>query len=176
MVIPAELGRRFGGNLFHSFGDFNINTGERATFTGPSTISNVISRVTGGQVSSINGVLASTIAGADLYIINPAGILFGPNATLDVSGSFHVSSADYLRLGEGGRFDAKEPANSILTSAAPSAFGFLSATPAPISVDRSTLEVPAGKTLSLVGGDIAIRGRDLIDGDYMRNNSLVAPA
>jgi filamentous hemagglutinin family protein len=86
--IGAELGRRAGGNLFHSFERFSIGTGERATFSGPDDIRNVISRVTGGARSDIDGTLASTIPGADLYFLNPVGVLFGPNARLDVQGSF----------------------------------------------------------------------------------------
>lgn len=156
ILIPADLGRQLGGNLFHSFRDFNVATGESATFTGPSTISNVIGRVTGGQASHIDGILHSEIAGADLYLINPAGILFGPNAALDVSGSFHASTADYLRLADGGRFDARDPANSVLSTAPPSAFGFLGRGTASISVGGANLSVPRGQALSLVGGSVAI--------------------
>ena len=163
MVIPADLGRQLGGNLFHSFRDFNVKTGERATFTGPSTISNVIGRVTGGQVSHIDGILGSEIQGADLYLINPAGILFGPNAALDVSGSFHASTADYLRLADGGRFDAREPANSVLTTAPPSAFGFLGRGTGSISVEGANLSVPRGRALSLVGGTVAIADKSQIE-------------
>jgi filamentous hemagglutinin family protein len=71
------------------------------TFTGPDSVKNVIGRVTGGEPSSIDGTLASTIPDADLYLLNPAGILFSPNARLDVKGSFHASTADELRLGDG---------------------------------------------------------------------------
>ena len=79
--VGAELGQVRGGNLFHSFERFNIDTGGRVTFTGPDGLRNVISRVTGGERSSINGTLASAIPGADFYLLNPAGILFG--RTLD---------------------------------------------------------------------------------------------
>ncbi|MBF0559876.1 MAG: filamentous hemagglutinin N-terminal domain-containing protein, partial [Nitrospirae bacterium] len=93
--IPASVGQQTGSNLFHSFGTFNITSAESATFSGPASIQNIISRVTGGQSSSIDGTIHSTINGADLYFINPAGIVFGANAKLDVSGSFHASTADY---------------------------------------------------------------------------------
>ena len=85
---------------------FGIATGQTATFTGPGEIKNVISRVTGGKVSSIDGKLASTVGQADLYFLNPAGVMFGPNAQLDVPGSFHVSTAHELRFGDGTRFSA----------------------------------------------------------------------
>src|SRR5690349_18971583 len=84
--IGADLGARRGANLFHSFEKFGIATGQSATFTGPGDIRNVVSRVTGGEVSNVDGKLASKVGQADLYFLNPAGILFGPNATLDVPG------------------------------------------------------------------------------------------
>ncbi len=156
-AIPAGVGRQVGANLFHSFGTFSLAGGESATFSGPASVANIIGRVTGGGVSSIDGLLRSTIAGANLYLLNPAGILFGPNAALDVSGSFYASSAHSLRLADGGRFEVATPAGSVLTSAPPAAFGFLGPAGA-ITVDRSQLTVPAGRTLALAGGDVAIGG------------------
>jgi filamentous hemagglutinin family protein len=96
-AITANLGKQVGCNLFHSFGQFGLATGESATFSGPSPISNVIGRVTDGSPSSIDDRLQSHIAGANLYLINPSSIVFGPNATLNDSGSFHASTADYLK-------------------------------------------------------------------------------
>ncbi|MCP4709233.1 MAG: filamentous hemagglutinin N-terminal domain-containing protein, partial [Planctomycetes bacterium] len=125
-IIEADYGVQTGANLFHSFTSFNLDYGELATFLGTDTVKNIISRVTGGKGSHIDGVLKSPIADADLYFINPSGIWFGPNARLDIQGSFHASTADYLRLGEMGRFDAVNPESSILTVDTPSAFGFLS--------------------------------------------------
>jgi filamentous hemagglutinin family protein len=98
--IEAGLGQQRGGNLFHSFQEFNLKNHESATFSGANTIQNVISRVTGGHASQIDGLLRSTIPDADIYFLNPYGLMFGPNARLDVSGSFHASTADYLRLGK----------------------------------------------------------------------------
>ena len=83
-----------GGNLFHSFERFNVENGGSVTFTGPSGLKNVISRVTGGERSRIDGTLASTVPNADFYFINPAGIMFGPNARIDVPASFRASTAD----------------------------------------------------------------------------------
>ncbi|HYZ31313.1 MAG TPA: filamentous hemagglutinin N-terminal domain-containing protein, partial [Crenalkalicoccus sp.] len=108
-AIGAGLGRQVGGNLFHSFARFGLATGESATFSGPASVTNIVGRVTGGQASGIDGTLRSTIAGANLVLVNPAGIVFGPNARLDVSGSFHASSADLVRLQDGGRFQATNP-------------------------------------------------------------------
>ncbi|MBI1732272.1 MAG: filamentous hemagglutinin N-terminal domain-containing protein [Gammaproteobacteria bacterium] len=154
--IPNSDGATFGSNLFHSFSVFNIALSESATFTGPAVIDNVIARVTGGSSSSIDGLLSSTIESADFWFINPAGVIFGRNASLNVDGSFHVSTADYLRLGNGGRFDATAPSDTVLTSAAPEAFGFLGQNPRPIRVNGSALEVPEGETISIVGGDVSV--------------------
>src|SRR4051794_4644507 len=156
--IGAKLGTRRGDNLFHSFEKFGIATGQAATFTGPSTIKNVISRVTGGEVSNIDGTLASKVGQADLYFLNPAGIMFGPNAKLDVPGSFHVSTAHELRFADGARFSALDKAGSGLTVAPPEAFGFLGEAPKAIQVDRSQLRLTPEKVLSLVGGDLMIDG------------------
>jgi filamentous hemagglutinin family protein len=147
-VIPDTVGQTVGPNLFHSFGLFNINTGESATFTGPSSIENVLSRVTGGSSSFIDGLLRTQFENAspNLFLLNPAGVLFGPNASLDVQGSFHVSTADYLKLGDGGRFEATNPEDSVLTVAPPEAFGFLGERqPAGIAVQGSRLQVPDGR-------------------------------
>jgi filamentous hemagglutinin family protein len=156
-AIPAEVGSTRGANLFHSFGRFSLTSSESATFTGPPAIQNIIGRVTGGEASNIDGLVRSSIGGANLYLLNPSGILFGPNARLDVSGSFYASTADYLRLSDGGRFDARNPAASTLTLAPPAAFGFLGGTPAPIGVS-GTLSVPSGKSLGLIGGKITVSG------------------
>jgi filamentous hemagglutinin family protein len=156
--IGAELGTRSGRNLFHSFERFGLRSGESATFSGPDAIRHVVGRVTGGDRSEVDGTLRSTIPGAALWLINPAGVLFGPNASLDLQGSFHVSTADELRFVDGARFSARAPSASTFTTAAPEAFGFLGAPPGAITVDRSLLQVPTGQALSLVGGDITIQG------------------
>ena len=160
-AIGPELGRQVGGNLFHSFGAFGLTQGESATFSGPASVGNVIGRVTGGAASSIDGRVSSSIPGASLYLVNPAGVVFGPNARVDVSGSFHASSADYLRLSDGARFQATNPDASTLSAAPPEAFGFLSANPRPVTVDRSTLQLPPGRTLGVVGGVVTIGGGTL---------------
>jgi len=156
-AIANTLGQQVGANLFHSFSQFNLVAGDIATFSGLAGTANIIGRVTGGSASSIDGTLKSTIAGANLWLINPRGIAFGPHARLDLQGSFHASTASYLKLGANGRFDAANPGASVLTIDAPVAFGFLGA-PAPITLNRSELKVPLGATLSLVGGDITATG------------------
>jgi filamentous hemagglutinin family protein len=160
-AINSGLGQTRGGNLFHSFSQFNLNSGERATFSGPASIANIICRVTGGTASSIDGTISSSINGANLYFLNPAGIVFGPNASLDVTGSFHATTADYLKLGPSGRFEAAVSGATNLTTDPPSAFGFLNSNPASIGVNGAFLAVPQGKSISLVSGGIAVTNGNL---------------
>ena len=170
--IKAKFGKQSGANLFHSFEQFNVHKGESATFSGPDSVQNILSRVSGGSASWIDGKLGLTVPDANLYFLNPAGVMFGPNASLDLTGSFHVSTADYLRMGENDRFYARPQEKEILSVARPAAFGFLNPPFAKggisvegkgqISADQwdgkpSGLAVSEGKTLSLVGGDIEIR-------------------
>jgi filamentous hemagglutinin family protein len=158
-TIPATAGTQVGGNLFHSFTTFNLLSGESATFSGPTTVATVIARVTGGDPSQVNGPLGCTIPGADLYLLNPAGILFGPQAKLDLSGSFYASTATSLALGETGRVDTVHPEQDLLTMAPPQAFGFVGQGPGGISVDNSQLAVGPGEGITLVGGPM-----DLVNG------------
>ncbi len=159
--IRPEFGLQRGGNLFHSFLRFGISAGESATFSGPSSVQNIISRVTGGEISRIDGLLRSAIAGADLYFLNPAGVIFGSGAQLDIGGSFHVSTADCLRMGENGRFYSLPVQDEILSVAPPEAFGFLeqrvsdNPVQAAICFENSRMDF-SGKTFSVIGGDIHI--------------------
>lgn len=133
-------GTRNGTNLFHSFGLFSVGAGDTANFLNntnqPTT--NILGRVTGGQVSNISGTIKTTGFGkASLYLMNPAGWVFGPTASLNVGGSFHVSTADYLKFADGAKFHADLSKQSTLTSAPVSAFGFLSQNPGGISTQSS---------------------------------------
>jgi filamentous hemagglutinin family protein len=153
-----------GPNLFHSFGQFSIAASNTANFSNDSglTTSNILARVTEGSRSDIFGTIRTTGFGtANLYLLNPAGVVFGPTASLSVGGSVHVSTADYLRFSDGAKvFSNVSPNPSVLTAASPVAFGFLGPTPAGITITQSggSLSVPSGQTLSLVGGPIQING------------------
>jgi filamentous hemagglutinin family protein len=169
-----------GPNLFHSFGNFSLGGGDVANFlnnTGLPT-SNILGRVTGGNISNIYGTIQTTpsFGSANLFLMNPSGIMLGPSASLNVGGSVSFTTAQYIRLFDGtnsANFYAN-PANdglvnSILTIN-PSAFEFLSASPAgygflttpdpnaTITVQGSTLSVPAEKAIALVGGKVVIEG------------------
>jgi filamentous hemagglutinin family protein len=167
--ITAGMGRTVGNNLFHSFSQFNLSAGDVANFSGPANIQNILARVTGGSASSINGTIRSSITGANFFLINPAGVLFGPNASIDVSGSFAVSSANYLKLANGARFVASLGADdSVLTTDPVVAFGFLNGAAGSVTV-QGTLQVPEGKTLSVVGGDVSIAGAKLLSANGQIN-------
>ena len=84
--IGADLGAIAGTNLFHSFGVFNLGSGESATFSGPDTIANIIGRVTGGGGSVIDGLLRSTIDGPDLSLNHPSGVILWATARPDLKG------------------------------------------------------------------------------------------
>jgi len=168
ITVTREMGLLRGNNLFHSFGQFNVPTDGSVTFTGPSSIANILSRVTGNDVSNIDGTLASTIENANLYLMNPNGIIFGKNATLDIKGSFYATTANNIELDQGKTFNAVPSLDDdLLTSAPPEAFGFLGdISPAPITIEVGTFEspalrVPAGETFSIVGGNITVSERTL---------------
>jgi filamentous hemagglutinin family protein len=146
--VGADLGRVRGKNLFHSFERFDVPSRGRVTFTGPAGLDNVVSRVTGDEPSSIDGTLASRVPGADVYLVNPSGIVFGPNARLDVPGSFHASTADELRFSDGVAFSASDPGRGGLSVAKPEAFGFLSSNPVRSKHARVS-HSKSGRTLSV---------------------------
>ena len=145
-----------GANLFHSFQDFSVPTGGLASFNNVNDIVNIFSRVTGGKISSIDGIIRAK-GSANLFLINPAGIMFGNNARLDIGGSFLGSTADSLLFPEG-EFSAVDLDNPpLLTINAPIGLGIRDE-PAPIT-NRSDnnfidLTVSPGANLTLVGGDI----------------------
>ncbi len=159
-----------GGNLFHSFGQFNVPTNNIANFLNETALptSNILARVTGGNLSTIYGTIQTTGFGnANLFLMNPAGFLFGPNATVNVGGMVAFTSADYLRLegtGGSGTFYADPAKGTVLTSSPVAAFGFLGSNPGAITVQGSQLSITPGQSLSLVGGNITIQSGTLDNG------------
>ncbi len=174
-------GKQLGTSLFHSFDQFSVATGEIAQFrtnqlTPDSSFNNILGRVTGTSPSAIFGAIdsATYYPNASLYLINPYGIVFGPDAILNVGGSVSFSTSNYVRL-----FDGTSSANfyadptsdavtaagrtSILSSAplvdfgfvSPAAYGFLNSTPAAIAVQGSKLS--NGQSISLVGGSTGFK-------------------
>ncbi|ALG68726.1 filamentous hemagglutinin N-terminal domain-containing protein [Beggiatoa leptomitoformis] len=163
-IISPDLGVQYGTNLFYSFKEFNLYAGEIANFaltSNSSNVQNIINRVTGGTASFIDGSIISDLQGGNLFFINPAGVIFGEHAQIGLFSAFHVSTADTLLLGNNeGEFNARYPEQSLLSSAPPSAYGFLTDTPAPISLKGATL-VSVDNDISLTGGDITIDNSSL---------------
>ncbi|MEB3280836.1 MAG: S-layer family protein [Lyngbya sp.] len=162
-----------GGNLFHSFEEFNIDEGRGAYFSNPDNIINILTRVTGGNISQILGTLG-VLGNANLFLINPNGIVFGPNARLDVGGSFFASTADGILFENGFEFAASNPeAPPLLTINMPLG---LNIRENPGTIVNQTLspfvdsegEIPDGiplglyvppeETIALIGGEVRLEG------------------
>jgi filamentous hemagglutinin family protein len=156
-VIGAGQGMIKGRNLFHSFTTFDILAGQSATFTGPAGLKSVVSRVTGGNPSTVDGLLRSQVPGADFWFINPSGVTFGAGVSIDVPAAFHVGTADHIRFADDALFSATDPGTSTLTVAAPEAFGFLGKPQGSLTLTGATLALATGKTLSLVGGALTLK-------------------
>jgi filamentous hemagglutinin family protein len=179
----AEItgGETRGNNLFHSFEDFSVKTGNEAFFNNADSISDIFSRVTGGNVSDIDGAIRAN-GSANLFLINPAGIVFGEGASLNIGGSFYGSSASSI-LFEDGEFSAADLENPpLLTINAPIGLGFRdqpgdivnrsnfgltsrvideTINPAFAGAEFTILEsvglaVNSGKTIALVGGNVIL--------------------
>ena len=161
---PKEVitgGAQRGQNLFHSFQEFNVSEGREASFANPEAVNNIFSRVTGSNPSNILGVLGVDGA-ANLYLINPNGIVFGANSSLNVQGSFTATTGNGIRFGEQGEFNTIDPQAPQLLTINPSAYLFNQIGDRDISSIESQgdLRVPQGQGehLVLLGGDISLRG------------------
>jgi filamentous hemagglutinin family protein len=165
-------GTRPGGgtNLFHSFGDFNVPNNNIANFLNDSGLStsNILGRVTAGNISNIFGTVQTTgFEGANLFLMNPAGFLFGPNATINVGGMVAFTTADYLRFqGTETLLNSASTPESLgpLSIAPVSAFGFLGSNPSAITIQGSQFTVAPGTGISLVGGNITVQNGTLESG------------
>ncbi|MBW4455807.1 MAG: filamentous hemagglutinin N-terminal domain-containing protein [Nostoc indistinguendum CM1-VF10] len=167
-------GATLGANLFHSFREFNVGESQQVYFANPTGIKNILTRVTGSNISNILGTLGVD-GGANLFVLNPNGILFRKNARLDVAGSFVASTANSFVFGNGLEFSATNPQTpSPLLTVNPSALLFnqlqagrienRSIAPAgidPAGFNAFGLRVGDGKSLLLVGGNVSMDGGKL---------------
>ena len=162
-----EGGLQRGDNLFHSFEKFNVDAGAAVLFR-DSGVANILSRVTGNEPSKILGTLGVSNGEANLFLINPNGIIFGQNSSLDLNGSFLATTANAIRFGEQGLLNTI-PNEIPLLTIEPSALFFSardrgtiisesspSAGDNPINLETFGLRVSDGKSLLLVGGDVII--------------------
>ena len=150
-------GDRQGNNLFHSFKDFSVLKDGSARFLNPTDIANIFSRVTGGNISEINGLIQAQ-GTANLFLINPSGIIFGPNASLNIGGSFFGSTASSIVFDDGVEFSATDTQPSpLLTVNIPIGLRFRD-NPERKSITVNSnifgLQVSPGNTLAFVGGDV----------------------
>ncbi|MEH1868853.1 MAG: filamentous hemagglutinin N-terminal domain-containing protein [Nostoc sp.] len=168
-------GSRVGNNLFHSFSQFSIPTNGSASFDNATDIQNIFSRVTGGNVSNINGSISAN-GNANLFLLNPAGIIFGANASLNIGGSFVGTTANSIKFADGFEFSAVNPQNPpLLTVSVPiglqmgsnpgaiafngSGYGFERLSNSVLrATSESNLQVKPGKTLTLLGSNISMVG------------------
>jgi filamentous hemagglutinin family protein len=174
--FAIDGGSQRGSNLFHSFSQFSVPTGGSAVFNNPTDVQNIFSRVTGGTGSNIDGLIQAG-GGANLFLLNPNGIIFGPNAALNLGGSFVGSTAVGVKFADGVVFGAG--AGDLLTVTVPIGLqmgtnpGAIQATggghrltpqqlffPTPLDPNDpiANLQVRPGKTLALIGGDIGLNG------------------
>lgn len=112
-------GTQIGTNLFHSFSGFSISKDNTAYFQNPYNITNIISRVTGNDISIIDGIIKSN-GNANLFIINPNGFIFNQNATLNIGGSFIAATANQITFADGGTFTTNLSSTSVLSDLEPS--------------------------------------------------------
>ncbi len=141
--------------MFHSFEEFSVPTGNIASFESLPAIDNIVTRVTGELASDIDGTIA---ANANLYFLNPNGIVFGPNAQLNINGSFLASTAERFQFADGLEFGTEGAgmgALPLLSVEVPVGIQYGSVAE-PITVNGSLLEVPPTETLALLGGEITL--------------------
>jgi filamentous hemagglutinin family protein len=166
-----------GQNLFHSFLEFNVDAGRGVYFSNPDAVTNIFSRVTGNDVSDILGTLGVDGA-ANLFLINPNGIIFGEGASLDVNGSFAATTASGIEFGEQGFFSATNPEAPQLLTINPSAYLFNQVAPGAIAINSQAaadfnpspsfddnffgLRVPDNQSLLLLGGNVNADGGGLV--------------
>ncbi len=157
-----EGGARRGSNLFHSFQEFNVSDLQRVYFSNPSAVENILTRVTGENVSHILGTLGVD-GGANLFLLNPNGIILGEGASLEMNGSFTATNADAIQFGEQGAFRAVNPNVPPMLTINPSALLF-NQLAAQSSIEQfGALAVSEGESLLLVGaqGGITVDGGSL---------------
>lgn len=164
-------GTQVGSNLFHSFGQFSVPTGSAVYFKNAPDIQNILTRVTGSSISNIDGLIRANGI-ANVFLINPNGIIFGPNASLNIGGSFFGTTASNIKFADGISFDAKplSSAEPLLTVSVPVGLGFgtnagnirvfgdgQGIRKTSNLIDTSSgLRVQPNQTLALVGGDIVL--------------------
>jgi filamentous hemagglutinin family protein len=174
-VYTITGGAITGNNLFHSFEQFSVPTSGTARFDNATSIQHIFSRVTGNAASQIDGRIQVN-GTANLFLINPNGIVLGSGARLDLRGSFLATTGDRILFADGSQFSANPATSSpLLTMTAPVGVQFGSA-PGAIQVQRSVLQLSTATTLGLLGGDVTLEGSVLIVPGRVELGSVAANA
>ncbi|MEO1681645.1 MAG: CHAT domain-containing protein [Cyanobacteria bacterium J06631_12] len=150
-------GTQAGGNLFHEFEEFSLTEAETANFTSDSGVFNIVGRVSAANPSYIDGTIQVEGSDADLYLLNPSGVLFGPNAQLALPGSFTATTADQVEFGEQLLSAAETNPDYTALREEPSAFRF-SEPSAGAVVNQGELAVAPGESISLIGSSVVNTG------------------
>jgi filamentous hemagglutinin family protein len=156
-------GTQAGANLFHSFQQFGLSQGQVANFLSQPNIQNILGRVVGGDPSVINGLIQLTGGSSNLYIMNPAGVIFGSNASLNVPASFTATTANGIQVGNSW-FGMNTIASDLKNlTGTPNAFAFTSPSTniqnqTGVIVNQGNLNVSQGKSITLVGGIVINTG------------------
>ncbi|WP_293123464.1 filamentous hemagglutinin N-terminal domain-containing protein [Microcoleus sp. bin38.metabat.b11b12b14.051] len=145
-------------NLFHSFTQFGLSQGQTANFLTNPNIQNILGRITGGNPSLINGLIQVTGGNSNLFLMNPSGIIFGPNASLNVPGSFNATAATGIGFGNNQWFSATGNNNWATLIGNPNSFAFTNLQAGSI-VNAGNLTVAPGQSLSLTGGTVVNTGQ-----------------
>ncbi|AFY91938.1 filamentous hemagglutinin N-terminal domain-containing protein [Chamaesiphon minutus] len=145
-----------GVNLFHSFSQFNVNPSQIANFLSTPNVQNILGRINGGDASLINGVLQVTGGNSNLFLMNPAGIIFGPNASLNLPASFNATTATGINFANG-QFKAIGNNDYANLFGNPTAFTFGTTQPGAI-VNGGNLTVNSGQNIDLIGGTVISTG------------------
>jgi filamentous hemagglutinin family protein len=146
-----------GANLFHSFQEFGISREQIANFQANPVLQNILGRVTGGNPSIINGLIQVTGGSPNLFLLNPAGFVFGGNASLNVPGAFTATTANGIGFGNLW-FDAIATNNYTALVGKPNGFAFTTNQPGAI-INAGNLGVGAGQSLTLLGGTVINTGQ-----------------
>lgn len=157
--IPVSEGKQTGGNLFHSFGTFGVPTNGSANFeaNSPIPVQNIFGRVTGGAPSLVDGKL-QVIGNANLFLMNPAGIVFGKGASLDINGAFTATTAKAIDFDKGKWFNAMGDNKYAELTGNPIGLAFPGSTPGSIFSAATLANVQPGKSITLVGGTVISTG------------------
>ncbi|MBD2163402.1 filamentous hemagglutinin N-terminal domain-containing protein [Calothrix membranacea FACHB-236] len=154
-TFNIQGGTQTGTNLFHSFEKFGLNQGQTANFISNPSIQNILGRVTGGEASVINGLIQVTGGNSNLFLINPAGMIFGPNASLNVPAAFTATTANAIGFNNQW-FNAVGTNNYSNLTGNPDAFAFTQ--PGGAIINHGNLSVSSGQSLTLLGGTVINTG------------------